>query len=200
MSDNVVRPVRINLFGGPGVGKSTLAAWLFSQLKTLGHKVELVTEQAKVYAFAQRIPTVWQQLDIFNRQIQEERKFLERGVSIVTDAPLAAQAIYMQEACWRCDYKDHKLGDALSSFVFKWGQLYEPWNVYVERAKKSIPYVREGRLQSEGMAETLDNRLLTYSHPLYHTVHDASDKQECAALLTKSNWFLNARPTSHASS
>jgi adenylylsulfate kinase-like enzyme len=37
----------INLFGGPGTGKSTLAAALFTDLKMKGINAELVTEFAK---------------------------------------------------------------------------------------------------------------------------------------------------------
>lgn len=37
----------INLFGAPGAGKSTGAAYIFSKLKMLGVNAELVTEFAK---------------------------------------------------------------------------------------------------------------------------------------------------------
>ena len=37
----------INLFGGPGCGKSTTAADLFARMKLRGLSVELVTEYAK---------------------------------------------------------------------------------------------------------------------------------------------------------
>lgn len=37
----------INLFGAPGSGKSSGAAYIFSQLKKLGIDCELVTEYAK---------------------------------------------------------------------------------------------------------------------------------------------------------
>ena len=40
-------PLVINLFGGPGCGKSTQAAYIFSRLKMLGLNCELVTEFAK---------------------------------------------------------------------------------------------------------------------------------------------------------
>ena len=36
-----------NLFGSPGTGKSTLAAYVFAKLKMLGINCELVTEFAK---------------------------------------------------------------------------------------------------------------------------------------------------------
>ena len=39
--------VVINLFGGPGCGKSTGAAYVFSKLKMLGVNAELTSEYAK---------------------------------------------------------------------------------------------------------------------------------------------------------
>lgn len=39
--------ILINLFGAPGTGKSTGAAYIFSQLKMKGINAELVTEFAK---------------------------------------------------------------------------------------------------------------------------------------------------------
>ena len=37
----------INIFGNPGSGKSTIAAYLFTELKSRNIEVELVTETAK---------------------------------------------------------------------------------------------------------------------------------------------------------
>ena len=37
----------INFYGGPGIGKSTMAAKMFAALKTAGVKTELVGEFAK---------------------------------------------------------------------------------------------------------------------------------------------------------
>ena len=39
--------ILVNLFGAPGAGKSTGAAYIFSQLKMNGINAELVTEFAK---------------------------------------------------------------------------------------------------------------------------------------------------------
>lgn len=44
----------INLFGGPGIGKSTLAAGLFEHMKIAGFNVELVNEYAKDMVWEQR--------------------------------------------------------------------------------------------------------------------------------------------------
>ena len=37
----------LNFYGGAGIGKSTIAADIFSKLKRKGHKTELVGEYAK---------------------------------------------------------------------------------------------------------------------------------------------------------
>ena len=48
VSDNGGRIMLVvNLFGAPGAGKSTGAAYIFSRLKMLGINAELVTEFAK---------------------------------------------------------------------------------------------------------------------------------------------------------
>ena len=42
---------RINIYGGPGVGKSTLAASIFAFMKKRGDNVELVQEFVKQFAY-----------------------------------------------------------------------------------------------------------------------------------------------------
>ena len=46
----------VNLFGAPGAGKSTGAAYIFSQLKMAGINAELVTEFAKDKVWESCIP------------------------------------------------------------------------------------------------------------------------------------------------
>jgi len=48
----------INIFGGPGAGKSTTAALLFAEMKSGGFKVELVTEVAKDFVWEDRSTTL----------------------------------------------------------------------------------------------------------------------------------------------
>jgi len=51
----------INLFGGPGIGKSTTATQIFYTLKSQGKQVELVTEYAK--------DLTWDNSDALNNSI-----------------------------------------------------------------------------------------------------------------------------------
>lgn len=44
---NRSKTICVNFFSGPGAGKSTLAAYVFSKLKMMGVNCELVSEFAK---------------------------------------------------------------------------------------------------------------------------------------------------------
>ena len=78
----------INLFGEPSVGKSTTAAGLFFAMKTLGYKVELVNEYAKMCVWEDRISTLDDQLYITAKQNHQ----LERLRSKVDYAITASRA------------------------------------------------------------------------------------------------------------
>ena len=58
----------INLFGGPGCGKSTTMARLFADLKTMGYNVEMVSEFAKDLVYEMRQETMKDELYIFAKQ------------------------------------------------------------------------------------------------------------------------------------
>ena len=57
-------PLVVNLFGAPGAGKSTGAAWLFSKLKLGGFNAEMAPEFAK--------DKVWEEsVEVFKNQLKE---------------------------------------------------------------------------------------------------------------------------------
>jgi len=58
----------LNIFGGPGVGKSTLAADVFAQLKKSGINAELCIEYAKDLIFAGHENVLDSQLVVFAEQ------------------------------------------------------------------------------------------------------------------------------------
>ena len=79
----------INLFGGPGCGKSTTAAGLFHLMKLNEMNVELVTEYAKDLTWEERFGTLANdQLYVFAKQ-QKRLQVLKNKVRyVVTDSPL----------------------------------------------------------------------------------------------------------------
>lgn len=86
---------RINIYGGPGVGKSTLAAKFFIHFKQRGHNIELIQEFVKQYVYTSQTLTPWGQMYTFGQQFGAELRALEGGVQqIVTDSPLFLQSIY----------------------------------------------------------------------------------------------------------
>ena len=62
------RPIVVNLFGAPGSGKSTGAAFIFSQLKMKNVNCELITEYAKDKTWENNAAALECQEYIFGKQ------------------------------------------------------------------------------------------------------------------------------------
>lgn len=87
----------INLYGGPGCGKSTLAAATFAYLKRLGYNAELMREPFKAGIWdgyrAGLEDAVWIAGTIYHELMQYKRG----GVDVVvSDCPLLLGRIYAQ--------------------------------------------------------------------------------------------------------
>lgn len=135
----------INLFAGPGAGKSTTAAGLFHKMKKLGLNVELVTEYAKekVYENARDIMT--DQLYLLAKQNRKLERL--RGVVdyAITDSPLLLCAYYGKM------YGKHpEIVVPLAKKIF---ETYENINFFIIRTKSFNPV---GRLGGEDNAIKAD--------------------------------------------
>jgi hypothetical protein len=84
----------INLFAGPGAGKSTLAAGIFYFLKKQGKSAELVQEVAKEWAWSGRTIDAMGQMRILSDQIEKERPLYNKVEYIITDSPLELALVY----------------------------------------------------------------------------------------------------------
>ena len=135
----------INLFSGPGVGKSTCAAHLFYLMKTNEYKVELVTEYAKDMVYENRDNILSDQLYVFAKQ-NRRLKRLEGHVDwIITDSPLLLSTIYNKDLL------------ELNTLVYKMFSSYNNYNFFLNRKKAYQSY---GRKQTEIEAKGIDNRVL----------------------------------------
>ena len=80
--------------GGPGVGKSTLAADLYCKMKKLGYNVELVGETIKKYCIQGIKRTPWLKLQAITEQIKAEIELYGHIDYIITDSPIYLYVVY----------------------------------------------------------------------------------------------------------
>lgn len=82
------RTLHVILYGGPGVGKSTVAAGVFAKLKQTGVRVELITEYAKDLVWEGRLDQTWQPRIAMEQAWRMERLEGQVAVTISDGSPL----------------------------------------------------------------------------------------------------------------
>jgi len=148
--------MRINFFAGAGSGKSTTAAWLFSELKRLGHSVELVSEYIKGWTYIDRKPRSFDQVYIFSKQLHYEDRVLASGVkNIVCDSPILLSPIYAKFYSAR-----PSIQDALRELALEFDDAYPSISIFLERREKE--FKKEGRWGTREEAERIDKEILEF--------------------------------------
>lgn len=131
----------VNLFGGPGIGKSTTAALVFAKLKLHNIDCELVPEFAKDCVWEKREDTFKDQIYIFGKQQHRLARLIGKVDVIITDSPILLNVYYG---------KDNKpLVDLTLSEFAKYNNL----NYRLIREKEYNP---NGRNQTETEAKAID--------------------------------------------
>ncbi|CAE7860196.1 folD [Symbiodinium microadriaticum] len=143
---------RINFFAGPGAGKSTVAARIFSELKIRGFDVEHIPEYIKTWAHENRKPESYDQLYVFAKQLKAEDVILRNVKHIVTDSPLLLNTSYSK-------LYNFQASDHLIRIAQQFDRDFPPLNLYIER---TVDYVDKGRYQSYEQAVDFDNFLLEF--------------------------------------
>lgn len=143
------KPIIINLWGAPGTGKSTGAAYIFAKIKMLGVNAELVTEYAKDKVWENNSVALENQLYISAKQAFRISRCADKVDVIITDSPLPLGIIYNQHP--------EVLGDCYNEVLLKLYNNYNNLNYYITRAK---PYNPVGRLQTEEESKELEDKIL----------------------------------------
>jgi len=137
----------VNLFGGPGTGKSTTAAGVFSLLKQRGVLAELIQEYAKDKVWELSPNTLRNQIYIFGKQHHRLWRVVGQVDVLVTDSPLLLSLYY-----------GHSLGANFAALVNQEHGKSRNLNIFLNRVK---PFEQAGRLQNEKEATEIDRAIIT---------------------------------------
>ena len=149
--------VVINLFGGPGSGKSTTAALLFARMKLLGLHVELVREYVKYWAWNDRKVREWDQLYLLGKQSAYESMLYGKVDYIVTDSPILLAGAFQE---FRSKGKDKYVSIAAQSFIEHAKRNNVTYlNFLLNRCG---PYDERGRWETREEAEEIDSFIRDY--------------------------------------
>jgi len=140
----------INLFGGPGVGKSTIAAGLFHFMKRNGYSVELVTEFAKDLVWEDRSSTLQIQPYVSMKQFRNLARLQDKVDYVITDSPIIKDSVYARRFAPELPQSYHDL------LFFLHDHLGDSINLLLTRTHS---YETTGRLQTEDEAVELDKEL-----------------------------------------
>ena len=135
----------INLFGGPGCGKSTQAAGLLYRMKLAGLNVELVTEYAKDLVWQDRLDNMLDQQEyIFAKQNHRLHRLRGKVDYVITDSPIILGVVYMQH--------DAEVIEDLVRLMLSTFHRYDNMNFFLSRG---VDYQATGRRQDEAGANAV---------------------------------------------
>jgi nicotinamide riboside kinase len=158
----------INLFGGPGSGKSTIAAGLFYRLKMSGCSCEYVTEYAKDLVWSSNYETLSNQIYVFGKQHNKMFRLRNKVDYIITDSPLLLSIYYA--------IANNFKSTSLKNLILEEHDKYDNINIFLNRVKQ---YDESGRTQTLQQAKDIDweieNNLLRFLEKYYYIV-DGDEK------------------------
>lgn len=142
----------ISLYGGPGTGKSTSAAFLYFALKSAGCNAELVREYVKDWAWEKRNISTYDQVYLLGKQARRETMLYGKVDWVVTDSPITMNAYYARAYC------PPHISQAVEATVRGLCTQAEAdghrhVHVFLRRTK---PYLAHGRYQDEAQARDID--------------------------------------------
>ena len=163
------KPLVINLFGAPGAGKSTGAAYIFSELKQRGVNAELVTEFAKDKTWEGNLLALSCQEYVFGKQSYRLARCRDDVDVIVTDSPLPLAIIYNTNPA---------LGRPFNQVILNVFDTYDNLSYYVTRVKGYNPKGRnQTAAESDALGEDIKH-LLEYHRIPYEVIEGDKDGYE----------------------
>lgn len=143
----------INLFGGPGIGKSTQASGLFTEMKKHHMSVEYTYEFPKEVAWEGNVSQLSDQFFITANQHRNISRLYGKVEYIIVDSPIVLGCFYEQR--YGEGYPASFYGKTgLSKFLWNLFGQYENINILLTRNNET--YDSNGRLQDLKEAQEID--------------------------------------------
>lgn len=139
----------INIFGGPGIGKSTIVAGLFHQMKIRHIDVEIASEVAKDYVWENRFDVLMEdQLIVFAKQHRRIFRLLNKVDFVIADCPLLMCIPYIPANSY----------DALEPLMVEAHRAFDNINFVLNRAE--VEYNPNGRYHTEDESIAKHNEIV----------------------------------------
>lgn len=148
----------INLYGGSGVGKSTVAALLFAQMKMFRMNVELVREYVKLWAWSGKQIRPADQIYLLGKQSAYESILYDKVDFIVTDSPVMLAGAYAE---WHSGDEGRYVSDAAVEYCKTSTRAHKVTylNYFLGRDNS---FDTRGRYETEEEAKRFDEFLMSY--------------------------------------
>jgi len=175
--------ININIFGGPGTGKSTTAAGVFYDMKVTNHKVEYVQEYAKDLTYGQDNVKLSDQLLLLGEQHHRMFRLKDHVDYVIHDSPFVTGMAYVSEQL--IPVKEYE------SLVLALYNRYQHINIFLRRNLEEHKYQSYGRNQSLDeslIKDTLIKTWLEDNHiPFYEVQMGKTSVQEIIKIIKKEN-------------
>ena len=147
--------IKINLYGGPGCGKSVLATLLFAELKLKGHNTELVREFAKELVYQDYDMHNLKEADrIFIMAEQMRREAILHGKVdvLITDSPVMVAAYY---------YNKRPAIDLAKELMRNVSHSGDEYHFYILRDEEAN-FEQYGRAHNEEESRQIDKDMIKF--------------------------------------
>lgn len=153
----VSKTLVINLFAGPGAGKTTCAWAIASKLKMLHINTEYVSEYAKELVWDEKLEELKDQMKVSTVQHNRLKRLYDKVDVIVTDSPVLLGLYYGED----------KLSEKQRATISSWHKEVESFNLFIKRGNY---YEQAGRLEDKQTAEEIDAniRRILFNEKVYY--------------------------------
>jgi hypothetical protein len=181
--------VIINFFGGPGIGKSTQSAELFTLMKKNHMDVELTYEFPKIIAWEENYSTIKDQFFVTASQHRNISRLYGKVKYIIVDSPIILGTVYKDIYNSEPEYPATFYDESFDSFILNLFKKYNNFNVLLTRDDST--FNQNGRFQnlseSKKIDESIESRLNNNNIPHVQFSVSKTTSEEIFEYIKKNN-------------